>query len=126
MDLEAFTGSATVAIACAIVFFLASKSWQLLAISLAWYPCFPDNIMREAAQRFRDELDRLSRQQATYVAALAMFAVVFGVAYTFEASALFEGYPVWQLYLLLVVLAGAATFAVYRFTRVLSLSLIHI
>ena len=120
MNLEAISGSATVAIACAIVFFLASKSWQLFARSLATHPNFPDSIMREAAQRFRDELEQLSRQQSAYVATLVMFVVVFGVAYTFQAHALFAGYPAWQLYLLLVALAGAAALAVYRLTRTIS------
>lgn len=118
MTLESISGSATVAIACAFVFFLASKSWQLFARSLATHPNFPDSIMREAAQRFRDELEQLSRQQSAYVATLVMFIVVFGVAYTFQASALFAGYPAWQLYLLLVALAGAAVFTVYRLLRI--------
>ena len=68
MTLEAISGSATVAIACAIVFFLAAKSWQLFARSLATHLNFPDSIMREAAQRFRDEFEQLSRQQSAYVA----------------------------------------------------------
>lgn len=120
MSLEAISGSATVAIACAIVFFLASKSWQLFARSLAAHPNFPDSIMRESAQRFRDELEQLSRQQSAYVATLVMFVVVFGVAHTFQARALFDGYPAWQLYLLLLALAGSVAFAVYRLTRIVS------
>ena len=59
MDLEAISGSATVAIACTIVFFIAAKSWHLVARTLGSQPSFPDAIMREAAQRFRDELERL-------------------------------------------------------------------
>ena len=120
MTLEAISGSATVAIACAIVFFLASRFWQLFARALATQPSFPESIMREAAQRFRDELDQLSGKQSTYVATLAIFIVVFSVAHTFQARALFAGYPAWQLYLLLVVLAAAAIFAVYRLARVVS------
>jgi hypothetical protein len=120
MNLEAISGSATVAIACAIVFFVASKSWQLFARSLATHLNFQESIMREAAQRFRDELEQLSRQQSAYVATLVMFVVVFGVAYTFKAQALFAGYPAWQLYLLLAALAGAAVLAVYRLVRIVS------
>ena len=118
MTLEAISGSATVAVACAIVFFLAAKFWQLFARSLATHPNFPDSIMREAAQRFRDEFEQLSRQQSAYVATLVMFVVVFFVGYTFQASALFDGYPAWQLYLLLLALAGAIVFGVYRLIRV--------
>jgi hypothetical protein len=120
MTLEAISGSATVAIACAIVFFLAAKSWQLFARSLATHLNFPDSIMREAAQRFRDEFEQLSRQQSAYVATLVMFVVVFVVGYTFQASALFIGYPAWQLYLLLLALAGAIAFGIYRLVRVVS------
>jgi hypothetical protein len=120
MNLEAISGSATVAIACAIVFFLASRFWQLFAQTLATHPNFPDSIMREAAQRFRDELDQLSRQQSAYVATLVIFVVVFSVAHTFQARALFAGYPAWQLYALLVVLAAAAALVVYRLTRIVS------
>jgi hypothetical protein len=120
MTLEAISGSATVAIASATVFFLASKSWHVIARTLATQPNFPDSIMREAAQRFRDEFERLSRQQSAYIATLVTFVVVFAVAYTFQASALFTGYPAWQLYLVLLALAGALVFAVYRLVRVVS------
>mgnify|MGYP000676990573 CR=1 FL=1 len=44
-----------VAIACTFVFLLAAKFWHLFARSLNAHPNFPDAIMREAAQRFRDE-----------------------------------------------------------------------
>ena len=114
MDIEAISGSATVAIACTIVFFLAAKSWQLVARSLGSHPNFPDSIMREAAQRFRDELEQLSRRQSTYLGAAFMFVFVFGVAYTFQANQLFAGYPVWQLYVLLGALSAAAALALYR------------
>ena len=59
MNIEAISGSAMVAIACTIVFFLAAKSWHLVARTLGSHPNFPDSIMREAAQRFRDELQQL-------------------------------------------------------------------
>jgi hypothetical protein len=117
MDLEAISGSATVAIACTIVFFIAAKSWHLVARTLGSHPSFPDAIMREAAQRFRDELEQLSREQATYLSAGLMFLFVFTVAHTFQADRLFAGYPSWQLYILLAALGAAATFAVYRLVR---------
>jgi hypothetical protein len=73
--------------------------------------------MREAAQRFRDELDALSRKQSTYLGAGLMFVFIFAVAHTFEAHQLFEGYPAWQLYVLLATLFAAAAFALYRLLR---------
>ena len=117
MDLEAISGSATVAIACTIVFFIAAKSWNLVARTLGSHPSFPDAIMREAAQRFRDELEQLSRTQSTYLGAGLMFLFIFAVAHTFQAQQLFAGYPAWQLYILLAVLAAAAAFALYRLVR---------
>ena len=114
MNIEAISGSATVAIACTFVFLLAAKSWHLVARSMSAHPNFPDAIMREAAQRFRDQLETLSRKQSTYLGAGLMFVFIFAVAHTFEAHRLFAGYPTWQLYLLLATLFAAAGFALYR------------
>ncbi|HSM29746.1 MAG TPA: nuclease-related domain-containing protein [Woeseiaceae bacterium] len=113
MNIEAVSGAATVAIACTFVFLLAAKSWHLVARSMSAHPNFPDAIMREAAQRFRDELEALSRKQSAYLGAGLMFVFIFAVAHTFEAHQLFEGYPAWQLYLLLGTLIAAAGFALY-------------
>lgn len=114
MNIEAVSGSAMVAVACTIVFLLAAKSWHLVARSLSAHPNFSDSIMREAAQRFRDELEAISRKQSTYLGACVMFVFIFAVAHTFEAHQLFEGYPAGQLYLLLATLFVAAGFALYR------------
>ena len=58
MDIESFSGAATVAAASTIVFVLVMKSWQIIARNVNSGPTFADSIMREAAQRFRDEFDR--------------------------------------------------------------------
>ena len=117
MDIEAISGSATVAIACTFVFLLAAKSWSLVARSMNAHPNFPDTIMREAAQRFRDELEALSRRQSTYLGASLMFVFIFVVAHTFEAHQLFDGYPAWQLYVLLATLLAAAGLVLYQLGR---------
>lgn len=117
MNIEAISGAATVAIACAFVFMLAAKSWHLIARSMGAHPSFPDVIMREAAQRFRDELETLSRKQSTYLGAGLMFGFIFAVAHTFEAHQLFAGYPAWQLHVVLATLLAAAGFALYRLVR---------
>lgn len=119
MDIEAISGSATVAIACTFVFLLAAKSWHLVARSMNAHPNFPDAIMREAAQRFRDELEALSQRQSTYLGASLMFVFIFAVAHTFEAHQLFEGYPAWQLYMLLATLLSAAGLVLYQLGRTL-------
>lgn len=117
MNIEAISGAATVAIACTFVFLLAAKSWQLVARSMNAHPNFPDAIMREAAQRFRDELEALSRKQSAYLGAGLMFVFIFAVAHRFEARKLFEGYPPWQLYVVLATLLAAGGFALYCLLR---------
>jgi uncharacterized membrane protein YjfL (UPF0719 family) len=117
MNIEAISGSAIVAVACTFLFLLAAKSWHAIARTLSAHPNFSDSIMREAAQRFRDELEALSRKQSTYLGACVMFVFIFAVAHTFEAHQLFEGYPASQLYLLLATLMAAAGFAMYRLVR---------
>ena len=85
---------------------------RLRAVVLALVPLEPDQVdaavVREAAQRFRDELDQLTRTQSTYLGAGLMFLFIFGVAHTFQAQRLFAGYPAWQLYVLLAALGASA------------------
>jgi hypothetical protein len=114
MDIESFSGAATVALASTIVFVLVMKSWQLIARNINSEPSFSDSIMREAAQRFRDEFDRLSSTQATYLSAALVFVVLFIAAYVLQAERLYAGYPDWQLYLFLFVLGIGALLAVFR------------
>lgn len=117
MNIEAISSAATVALACTTVFVLAAKFWQLLTRSLFSSPNFSDCIMRESAQRFRDELDQLSHTQATYLGAGLVFALIFGVAHTLQAQQLFAGYPTWQLNIVIGTLGAAAAFGLYRLGR---------
>lgn len=114
MDIESFSGAATVALASTVIFVLISKSWQILSRTVGSSPSFADSIMREAAQRFRDEFDRLSNSQSTYLSAGLVFAVLFVAAYVLNAERLFTGYPVWQLYIFLVALSAGASLALYQ------------
>ena len=117
MDLEAISGAATVALTSALLFIFVAKMWHLLNRSLASSQAFSDSIMREAAQRFRDEFDRLSRNQSMYLGSALVFAMLFVTAYVLEADRLFTGYPHWQLNLLLVAFGAAAMLAAYRIGR---------
>ncbi len=117
MDIQAVSGAATVAVACAIVFLLVAKSWHLISSVFSGHPNFADSIMSEAAQRFRDELKQLSRAQSTYLGAALVFVVMYVSAIAFQGPELFVGYPEWQLYVLLTVLACAALFVLYRLLR---------
>jgi len=117
MDIQAISDAATVAVACAIVFLIVAKSWQVLSRVFSINPSFADSIMSEAAQRFRDQLAQLSRQQSTYLGAGLVFFVMYSAASVFQGPQLFVGYPDWQLYILLTALVAAALFALYRLLR---------
>ncbi len=117
MDIEGFSGAATVALACTIVFVLVTKSWQIISRSVSSHPSFAGSIMREAAQRFRDEFDRLTSTQSTYLSAGLVFVVLFVAAYILKAERLYAGYPQWQLYLFLVALLFGGLLVLFRLTR---------
>lgn len=120
MNIQAISAAATVAVLCAIVFFLAARSWQGIARVLSGQPNFADSIMSEAAQRFRDEARLLSNKQSTYLGAGLVFLVMYATATVFEAPELFAGYPEWQLYPLLAALIATALFALYRLGRIVA------
>lgn len=117
MDIEAISGAATVALTSTILFLLVAKSWSILSRTVSSTPNFADSIMREAAQRFRDELDRLSSSQAIYLSGALVFLVLFAAAYVLRAQELFVGYPSWQLWLQIAFLSLASAFATWRLGR---------
>lgn len=117
MELEAISGAATVALTSTIVFVLIAKTWNVISRTVGSTPSFSECIMHEAAQRFRDELERLSSSQATYLSGALVFVMLFICAYLLRARELFAGYPSWQLYLQLSFLVLAAGYAAYRLTR---------
>tara|TARA_R110002049_G_scaffold78774_15_gene200574 strand:+ start:8025 stop:8894 length:870 start_codon:yes stop_codon:yes gene_type:complete len=117
MDIQAIGAAATLALICAVVFLLAARSWQFLNRVLTRQPSFSDNVMSEAAQRFRDELQILSGKQASYLAAALVFIVIYAAASMFRGPQLFTGYPAWQLYALFAALIAAALLATYRLLR---------
>jgi hypothetical protein len=104
MDIHGISGAATVAIASSAVFVLVARSWHRLSRVIGVQPSFANSIMREAAQRFRDEFERLSNKRSTYLGACLVFLVLFVAAYELDADRLFLGYPLWQLYILFAAL----------------------
>lgn len=117
MELEAISGAATVALTSTIVFLLIAKTWNVVSRTISSTPSFSDRIMHEAAQRFRDELDRLSSSQSMYLSGALVFVMLFVAAYILQAKMLFTGYPSWQLYLqlgFLVLVAGYAAFCLVK------------
>ena len=117
MDIESISGAATVALTCTLVFVVIAKSWQLISRSVSSNSHFSDSIMREAAQRFREEFDRLNSSQSTYLSAAVVFIVLFLSAYVLQAEQLFVGYPAWQLYVLLAALSAGAALALWRLCK---------
>ena len=117
MDIEAISGAATVALTSTILFLLIAKSWSALSRTVSSTPSFAESIMRESAQRFRDELERLSISQSIYLSGALVFLVLFVAAYILQAQHLFTGYPAWQLWLQIGFLAFAAVFAAWRLGR---------
>jgi hypothetical protein len=117
MDIEAISGAATVALTSTIVFLLIAKSWSALNRTVGSTPSFADSIMRESAQRFRDEFERLTSAQSIYLSGALVFVVLFGAAYILQAQQLFEGYPSWQLWLQIGFLALVPAFAIWRLAR---------
>ena len=114
MDIDAISGAATVALTSTILFLLVAKSWSILSRNVSSTPNFADSIMHEAAQRFRDELERLSSSQAIYLSGALVFLLLFFAAYILQAQNLFAGYPSWQLWLQIAFLVLATSFAAWR------------
>jgi len=117
MDIQGISGAATVALTSTLVFVLIARSWQLIHRARGNSSNFSGSIMHEAAQRFRDEFERINSSQSTYLGAAVVFAVLFVAAYSLQAGQLFAGYPIWQLYILLATLAAAALLALIKLLR---------
>jgi hypothetical protein len=117
MELEAISGAATVALTSTIVFLLIAKTWNAVSRTMSSTPNFSDRIMHEAAQRFRDELDRLTSSQSIYLSGALVFVMLFIAAYILQAEHLFAGYPSWQLYLQLAFLFLVFSFAVFSLVK---------
>jgi hypothetical protein len=117
MELEAISGAATVALTSTIVFLLIAKTWNAVTRTIGSTPNFSDRIMHEAAQRFRDELDRLTRSQSIYLSGTLVFIMLFIAAYVLQAQHLFAGYPSWQLHLQLGFLLLVFAFAIFSLAK---------
>jgi len=118
VNLTALSGAATVALASAVIFLAVVRSFAALSRSVSTSR-FPHSIMLEAAQRFRDDIERLSRDQSVYLATALMFAVIFSITYVLPLDDLFAGTPVWLLVIELVVLVIAGLFVLYRVARII-------
>ena len=118
MSLAALSGATTIAFTSTILFLLIVKSWHVLAQSIGPKTRFPNSIMFEAAQRFRDKLERLGREQSLFLIAALVFSVIFAINYLLPPQGMFEGLPQWQLILVLVLFGAAALYTAYRLIHI--------
>lgn len=118
MNLVVLSAAVTIALASTIVFLLVVKSWQVFAHSVVTSR-FPKSIMHEAAQRFRDELERLGREQAVYLTSALVFTVIFSVSYLLPPKGLFDELPQWQLIITLVLCVIAASYTAFRLLQII-------
>ena len=119
MTLPAISSAATIALASTIIILLAVKSWHLLAQPFANMSNFPNSIMVETAQRFRDQLERLKSEQALYLTLTLMFLVTFGIAIVLRPQDTYGELPKWQNVLVLSIVVFGATYGLYRFVKVI-------
>lgn len=113
MELTSLGGAATIALASASLFLIIVHSWMALSQSKQGSR-FPDAIMLEAAQGFRDEHEKLGRQQSVFLITGLVFTVVFSVSYLLPPEGMFENIPNWQLIAVLLLLVVGLIFSGYR------------
>ena len=118
MNLEAISVAASIALVSTFVFLLLAKSWHAISKSVGSAGSFRGSIMLEAAQRFRDEMERLTRRLHVYLTCALVFAVIFSVSYLLRPENVFENLPNWQLIAIISVLGVVALYAASRFVTV--------
>lgn len=119
MALEALSGAASIALVSTLIFLLIAKSWHAITKSVGGTGSFHGSIMREAAQRHRDEMDRLTRCLHVYLTSALVFVVIFSVSYLLRPEGVFQGLPDSQLMIILLIPGATSLFAAFRIFAVL-------
>ncbi len=119
MNLESISIAASIALVSTCVFLLIAKSWHAISKSIGTAGSFQGSIMLEAAQRFRDEMDRLTRRLHIYLTCALVFAVIFSVSSLLRPEQVFTNLPNWQMTAIPVVLGGVVLYAAARFLAIL-------
>ncbi len=114
MTLELLSGAMTIAMLSTLLFLLIAGAWQTLNRAASGNNRFSHSILYEAAQRFRDQFDSLTRKQSIYLASLLVFLVIFSTAFLLSPERLFQGLSEWQLIALLVAVLIAASCGLFR------------
>ena len=71
--------------------------------------------MVEAAQRFRDEFEKLGNEQSLYVTLTLIFIVMFGFAFVLEPEDALGAMPLWKHVVVLVAVGVTTAYGLYRF-----------
>ena len=119
MNLEAISVAASIALVSTFVFLLLAKSWHAISKTVGSAGSFRGSIMLEAAQRFRDEMERLTRRLHVYLTCALVFAVIFSVSYLLRPDNVFDNLPKWQLIAIISVLGVVALYTAGRFVAIL-------
>jgi hypothetical protein len=119
MTLEIISGAMTIAMFSSLLFLLIAAAWQNMNRTLSGYNHFSNSIMFEAAQRFRDQFDTLTRKQSVYLASALVFLVIFLSAFLLGTDRLFSGLPPWQLITIVAVVSAAGSYGLFRFVVVI-------
>ena len=77
-----------------IAFLLVAKFWSALSRAVGSGPSFGESVMHEAAQRFREEFERLSASQSIYLSAALVFAMLFAAAHVFFINFILFNVPI--------------------------------
>lgn len=108
----------TIAMFSTLLFLLIASAWQSLIRTFSGTNQFSQSILFEAAQRFRDQCELLTRKQSVYLASSLVFLVIFLTVCLLYPDRLFSGLAEWQLIALCSVVAVTGTYGLYRFTSV--------
>lgn len=119
MNLQEISGAASIALVSTFVFLLLAKSCHAMTKSAGSAGSFRSSIMLEAAQRYRDETDRLTQRLHIYLTCVLVFVVIFSASYLLRPEDVFNDLPNWQLMTILSVLSGVSLYATFRFLAVL-------
>jgi hypothetical protein len=118
MTLEIISGAMTIAMFSTLLFLLVASAWQSLNRSISGTNRFSHSILFEAAQRFRDQCETLTRQQSVYLASSLVFLVIFLTVYLLNPEHLLFGLPRWQQLAACTVVTVTASYGLVRFASV--------
>lgn len=114
MTLYAISNAATLALASTIVVLLFVKSARIISQPFASSRHFRGSIMVEAAQRIRDELEKLRGGQILYTTLGLIFVATFATAVLGNSWQALEQPATWQAVVTLIIVGVAFAYCVYR------------